>query len=156
MRSSDFKEPLETDTVADVIMNSGSESWWGWSHEALDALLWYALQSAPTWYSQADIRYCGRQQISLKRQVLEEMCSSLFSSASDRLEALQRFVDANPVVENYARFRATCEKLGIPWQSWPQPLREGRLNDSDYDEWNESQDIRQIYLPKWREIIFEP
>jgi len=38
------------------------------------------------------------------------------------------------MVESYARFRATHEKLRTPWQSWPQPLREGILNEGDYDE----------------------
>lgn len=75
-----------------------------------------------------------RQQMTLKRQVLEEMCRCLFANASHRLEALHRFAEANPVVENYARFRATCEKLVTPWQSWPQSLQEGTLNEGDYNE----------------------
>jgi len=74
------------------------------------------------------------RQMALKRQVLEELCRCCFTDASDRLESLVRFAKAHPVVENYACFRATCEKQRIPWQSWPQLLREGMLKEGDYDE----------------------
>ena len=67
------------------------------------------------------------RQMASKRRVLEELCRCLFAEPSTRLEAFYRFIEANPTVEDYARFRATCEKQRIPWWSWPQPLREGIL-----------------------------
>ncbi len=76
------------------------------------------------------------RQMLLKRQVLEELCRCFFARASDKREALQQFAEANPVVEDYARFRATGEKLRVPWHSWPQPLRDGILREGDYDEKN--------------------
>ena len=75
-----------------------------------------------------------RRQMALKRRVLEELCRCCFADASDRLEAIRRFIEAHPVVEDYARFRATCERQSTPWRSWPEPLRAGILRDGDYDE----------------------
>ena len=76
------------------------------------------------------------RQILLKRQVLEELCQCLFNNTSDRLKALYHFTETNPLVEDYARFRATCEKRRVSWRSWPQPLRDGSLKEGDYDEEN--------------------
>ncbi|MEK7354326.1 MAG: 4-alpha-glucanotransferase, partial [Chloroflexota bacterium] len=75
-----------------------------------------------------------KRQMVLKRQVLEELASHLFSQESRRLEDLRRFTESNPVVEDYARFRATCERRNSPWRSWPQPLRGGVIKEGDYDE----------------------
>ncbi|MBI4188283.1 MAG: 4-alpha-glucanotransferase [Chloroflexi bacterium] len=75
-----------------------------------------------------------QRHMALKRKVLAELSDCLFADKSRRFESLQRFVEANPVVEDYARFRAAGEKQRAPWQSWPQPLREGVINDGDYNE----------------------
>lgn len=75
-----------------------------------------------------------QRQMALKRKALEELSHCFFGEESQRLEDLRRFTEANPVVEDYARFRATREKQGTPWQLWPQPLREGVIKESDYDE----------------------
>ncbi len=77
-----------------------------------------------------------RCQMRLKRRVLEELCRCLFAEPSNRLEAFHHFTEAYPVVEDYARFRATCEKQQCSWQSWPQTLREGVLREGDYNEEN--------------------
>ena len=76
-----------------------------------------------------------RRQMALKRQVLEELCRCLFAEPS-RLDALRHFAEDHPMVENYACFRATGEKQCISWRSWSQPLRDGVLNEGDYDEEN--------------------
>ena len=75
-----------------------------------------------------------QRQMALKRQVLQELSQCFFGEESHRLEDLRRFTEANPVVEDYARFRATGEKQGISWQSWPQSLQDGVLRHDDYDE----------------------
>jgi len=75
-----------------------------------------------------------RRQMALKRRVLEELCRCLFAEPSPRLDDLGHFTGTNPVVEDYAWFRAAGEKQGISWQSWPQPLRDGVLKDTDYSE----------------------
>ncbi len=95
-----------------------------------------------------------RRQMALKRQVLEELCQCLFDEASGRLEALNRFAEDNPLVADYARFRAAGEKQGATWRSWPQRLREGNIKEGDYREedrryhlyvqWLAQQQIREI------------
>jgi len=75
-----------------------------------------------------------RRSMVLKRQILEQLCQCLFTESSDRLKALMHFAEANPLVEEYARFRATGEKQGAAWQSWPQRLREGIPGEGDYNE----------------------
>ncbi len=77
----------------------------------------------------------GRQ-MALKRQILNELSRFFFENRSDRLAAFQRFMEANPLVEDYARFRAAGEKQHNRWQSWPQPLRDGLISEGDYDEEN--------------------
>jgi 4-alpha-glucanotransferase len=75
-----------------------------------------------------------RRQMALKRRVLEELCRCLFSEPTYRLDELEHFANINPVVNDYARFRAASEKQGASWQSWPQPLRDGLIGDADYSE----------------------
>lgn len=82
-----------------------------------------------------------RRQMAVKRRVLEELCRCCFAEATDRLETLRRFAEAYPVVEDYARFRATCERQYASWRSWPQPLRGGLLKEGDYDE-----EVRRYHL----------
>jgi len=82
-----------------------------------------------------------QRQMALKRRVLQELSNYFFNHESYRLKTLRRFTEANPVVEDYARFRATCEKQGTSWQSWPQPVRDGVLREADYNEAN-----RQYHL----------
>ena len=75
-----------------------------------------------------------QRQMTLKREVLKELCRCLFAGASGRLEELHRFAEASLLVEDYARFRAACEKYRNPWRFWPHPLREGILTEDDYNE----------------------
>jgi len=77
-----------------------------------------------------------QRQMALKRRVLQELSNYFFNHESYRLKTLRRFTDANPVVDDYARFRTTCEKRGTSWQSWPQPLRDGVLKEADYSDAN--------------------
>jgi len=121
-----------------------------WNEFYLDVSQVPELQSCPTARSiiesaqfQEDIKTLRgsslvdyRHQMILKRQVLEELCKRVFSKPSRRLEALCSFAEANPMVEDYARFRATHERQNASWRLWPQPLRDGVLKDTDYNEEN--------------------
>jgi 4-alpha-glucanotransferase len=77
-------------------------------------------------------------QMAVKRKVLEEL-SRCISAGSRR--AIQDFVGANPVVGDYARFRATCEQQGKSWKAWPPSLRDGGPAQSDYGK-----DARDYYV----------
>jgi 4-alpha-glucanotransferase len=72
--------------------------------------------------------------MALKRRVLEECCQYLITEGSGRSQDFQGFVQARPIVEDYARFRAAMEKQRSPWPSWPERLRGGTLNEGDYEE----------------------
>jgi 4-alpha-glucanotransferase len=75
-----------------------------------------------------------RLNMDLKRQVLEQLSHYCFSGDSAQLKSRLNFMNANPMVEDYARFRATGEKRRESWHSWPLPQRDGVLNKDDYDE----------------------
>lgn len=107
--------------------------------EYLDCPEAQAIMASPQFLSEIDalrqsplVNY--RHQMALKRQVLEELCRYLFAGSSGRLASLQRFAAANPMVEDYARFRAAGERQHFPWPQWPAPLRDGTLKAGDYDE----------------------
>lgn len=68
-----------------------------------------------------------------KRAFLEAMAKACFENDARR-EALEGFLHRKPEVRDYARFRAACERHGVPWQSWPKRLQEGRLRPQDYDD----------------------
>lgn len=74
------------------------------------------------------------RQMELKRRVLEELARCFFAGPSERSTAFTRFVEAHPLLEDYARFRATVERRRSPWPTWPQPRRDGVLKAGDYDE----------------------
>jgi len=40
----------------------------------------------------------------------------------------------HPETDAYARFRAACERHGVPWTEWPVRMRNGTLRPGDYDE----------------------
>jgi 4-alpha-glucanotransferase len=74
------------------------------------------------------------RQMRLKRSILEELARCFSTERSQRHNAFARFVKAHPSLEDYARFRATVERLRSPWPTWPEPLRDGVLKAGDYDE----------------------
>jgi len=75
-----------------------------------------------------------RRLMTLKRRVLEECCHSLITRKTARFQEFNKFIQANPLMEDYARFRATMENLRSPWTDWPERLRNGTLDENDYDE----------------------
>ncbi|TDA70166.1 MAG: 4-alpha-glucanotransferase [Clostridia bacterium] len=74
-----------------------------------------------------------RRGLALKRLVLEHLARCLFSAPSARREALGQWVAENPAVKDYARFRAAVEKQGTTWPDWSPRMRQGALQEGDYD-----------------------
>jgi 4-alpha-glucanotransferase len=68
-----------------------------------------------------------RRLMALKRQALEYM-------ARRAGPELRQYLDANTQVRDYAEFRAATEKQGVAWQQWPERMRNGALEQGDYDE----------------------
>ena len=75
-----------------------------------------------------------RHQMALKRRLLEELAKCFFTKPADHLAAFRHFMETNHRVEDYARFRATCERRSVPWPEWPQRLCAGILKEGDYSE----------------------
>ncbi|MDZ4247588.1 MAG: 4-alpha-glucanotransferase, partial [Dehalococcoidia bacterium] len=75
-----------------------------------------------------------RQLITLKRAVLKELSRYFFSGSSNNQAAFRKFVKDNPLVEDYARFRAFHEKTGASWTSWPETQKKGFIRDIDCDK----------------------
>lgn len=71
--------------------------------------------------------------MALKRRVLEELAKACFE-APERVRGLRKFVRERPAVEDYARFRAVVEERRETWSSWPERLRDGRIDEGDYDD----------------------
>ncbi|GAB4337559.1 MAG: 4-alpha-glucanotransferase [Dehalococcoidia bacterium] len=69
-----------------------------------------------------------------RRAALEPLATRFFAGGGRDLPAFQDFLQAHPLVERYARFRATWERHGTPWQSWPARMRAGTLERGDYDD----------------------
>jgi 4-alpha-glucanotransferase len=72
-----------------------------------------------------------RQQMAQKRKVLAILAESFFRRPSARRHELEAFVRANPLVWDYARFRAVQEEHGASWRNWPSRMRRGELLESD-------------------------
>jgi len=87
-----------------------------------------------------------RRLMALKRCVLEKCCHYLINGKPGQFQDLQRFIQANPIVEDYACFRATMERQHMSWPFWPQRLRDGTLNESDYDKKNKLYHIYAQWL----------
>lgn len=74
-------------------------------------------------------------EMAARRKVLELLAESFFASTDAiRHRGLGRFLRERPKVEDYARFRAVCEKANASWQTWPARLRDGHLRSADYEE----------------------
>jgi 4-alpha-glucanotransferase len=72
--------------------------------------------------------------MALKRRVLELLSRSVGFIGGARQRAFDAFVASDPLVDDYARFRAASERLGRPWTQWPQAQRAGTLSAADIDE----------------------
>jgi 4-alpha-glucanotransferase len=68
----------------------------------------------------------------LKRSVLERIGQAYFAD-QDGSRQLKRFIAENPLVVDYAQFRAVQEKQQSVWQQWPDRMKPGSLKDTDYD-----------------------
>lgn len=69
-----------------------------------------------------------------RRQVLKKLARFLFETDSSRRKQFARFLHERPPVEDYAKFRAACDRTNLPWQKWPQRMRDGTLQSGDYSE----------------------
>lgn len=75
-----------------------------------------------------------RRLMVLKRRALERLADDFFQRKPDeRYAAFEQFLRERFYVEDYARFRAVCQRRREPWPAWPSPMRKGKLDENDYD-----------------------
>jgi 4-alpha-glucanotransferase len=75
-----------------------------------------------------------RTEMAARRQVLEKLARFFFETDSSRRKQFTRFLRQRPQVEDYAQFRAACDRTNLPWEKWPQRMRNGHLHSSDFSE----------------------
>jgi 4-alpha-glucanotransferase len=80
-----------------------------------------------------------------KREILEVLSELLHRRPSERRSDFQKFVDAHPLLQDYARFRATTERRRAPWPKWPSRLKDEALREGDYRQ----QDFRYHLYAQW-------
>ncbi|MDP8227964.1 MAG: 1,4-alpha-glucan branching protein GlgB [Candidatus Electryoneaceae bacterium] len=73
------------------------------------------------------------RQMALKRKILEQLAKTFFSESSTRRTDFDLFVKKNPVVKDYARFRAVGERHKSAWHNLSQSLQNGNISTEDYD-----------------------
>ena len=74
-----------------------------------------------------------REQMGMKRRVLQELAGCCYSAGGQRRAALNDFVASRPRAAEYARFRAVGDRLKRPWTQWPDRLRQGGIGQDDLD-----------------------
>ncbi len=79
--------------------------------------------------AQADLGAQG----ALVDRVLDELAPSFFGPDQSADPAFGRWVDDNPLVVDYARFRGVGQRRGPRWQGWPDALARGQVGADDYD-----------------------
>ncbi|HYC00960.1 MAG TPA: 4-alpha-glucanotransferase [Candidatus Limnocylindrales bacterium] len=68
-----------------------------------------------------------------RRRVLEHLAGALDAPANEmRRDAFERALSSDVELGRYAAFRAALQEHRSPWKSWPQALRDGRLDAADF------------------------
>jgi 4-alpha-glucanotransferase len=68
-----------------------------------------------------------RRAMAVKRGVLQTLARAFFADPGPRAKEFRAFVRTNPRLDDYASFRANCERWNDPWQVWPHPERNGSI-----------------------------
>lgn len=71
--------------------------------------------------------------MAVKRKILERLACCCFAEDSGQQAALRHWMERNPTVQDYARFRATVERRRTGWPAWPDRMRNGTIREGDYD-----------------------
>ena len=111
--------------VAELAELAGSPRARAWMADPATQRLAERLRSSPT----ADVSAQG----GLVDRVLDALVPGFFAPDQSGDPAFARWVDENPLVVDYARFRAVAERHGARWQAWPDGLARGTVGADDYD-----------------------
>ncbi len=75
-----------------------------------------------------------RPMMRTKRKILEELAGEFFARQTEGNSDFSEFLRSHPDAEDYAKFRACCESRQAVWREWPSRMRDGFLQEGDYDE----------------------
>ncbi len=75
-----------------------------------------------------------RAQWKARRKILECLAKNFFEHDTVRRLEFEKYLRERPAAEEYARFRAMCDRTRTPWPRWPARQRDGDLRPGDYDE----------------------
>ncbi len=83
----------------------------------------------------AESRVDYREAMAVRRQVIELLARSIDERPDRRRDELRAWVEQRPVAQEYAAFRAICERLERPWPAWPAalPAEEIHVEAADRD-----------------------
>ena len=106
-----------------------------------------------------------RSGMTARRAVLEIMACVFFSQNGSRQNAFRSFIKRNPLVVDYAEFRATCDLTRKPWHAWDERLRHGKLQPGDfvpqtrqyhlYCQWLAQLQVDElVHLCRTRQVLF--
>jgi 4-alpha-glucanotransferase len=68
-----------------------------------------------------------------KRPVLEDAAARFFAAGGEDDPGFRAFAAENPRLQDYALFRAACDRFRAGWPTWPEPQREGRIVHADVE-----------------------
>lgn len=81
-----------------------------------------------------------------RRPVWQSLADRFFTRAPEsRREHLETLLRSRPELDAYAAFRAVGDRLGTPWQEWPEPLRAGDPSAVDPSAEHERHYRRHLY-----------
>ena len=72
--------------------------------------------------------------MNIKRRVLQLLASHLFNNISQRTQEMYKFIEAVPLISEYAQFRAVLDTQKGKWQNWPEKKKNGLIQEGDYLE----------------------
>ena len=84
----------------------------------------------------------------LHRSVLEILAQEAFETNSTIRAEIESRIATHPRLADYARFRAVTETLRASWHTWPDRMRDGNIQEGDY---NPSSFRYHVYAQYWAE-----
>ncbi len=70
----------------------------------------------------------------LKSELLLELSKTFFKTQASHCEKFIEFKKDNEEIDEYAKFCAVYDKILQPWQTWPDKLKEGKLDENSYEK----------------------
>ncbi|MGV3773191.1 MAG: 4-alpha-glucanotransferase [Verrucomicrobiales bacterium] len=88
-----------------------------------------------------------KEQMALRREVLEILAQEFFTASGDRRKEIENYLKSRPEAKDYAAFRATCDQRGKSWHTWDGNQKNGKLTEGkDYKR----EDFQYHLFAQWQ------